>query len=279
MVKKGRNPKGTMTHASHLTDGDILEIRSGYKSGLSMTALSGMHSIGIATIHNIVSGKTWKHIGGYVGGRKNRNMSRSSKGSSYEREIAKQLSVWWSTGLGLKERTDIFWRSSQSGGRATQRAKSGLTTHGSYGDLTALDPIGAPFIQFFCVELKRGYSDCSAGALLDSPPKKHKVTLKVKQREFDKLLLQAVEAHKAAKSKTWLLIHRRDYKIPIAYLEWDIYRALRRAGMVLPSSWARFTLRIIQPDGLTQPMSFVGIPLHIFLKRLTPPIMEGCLNE
>ena len=47
-------------------------------------------------------------------------MGKSQKGGAWEREFSKYLSLWITEG----ERDDVFWRSSQSGGRATQRAKS-----------------------------------------------------------------------------------------------------------------------------------------------------------
>lgn len=77
-----------------------------------------------------------------------------AKGSGFERDICKQLSLWW-TG---QKRDDIFWRTAGSGGRATNRFKQGkTTTAGAYGDLTYLDPIGKPLLDLVCFELKRGY--------------------------------------------------------------------------------------------------------------------------
>lgn len=78
----------------------------------------------------------------------------SNKGSSFEREICKDLSLWWTDG----ERDDVFWRTAGSGGRATNRARTGKTTAGAEGDLTATDPIGASLLAVCCFELKRGYN-------------------------------------------------------------------------------------------------------------------------
>lgn len=78
----------------------------------------------------------------------------SNKGSSFEREICKSLSLWWTDG----KRDDIFWRTAGSGGRATNRARMGRSTAGAEGDLTATDPIGAPLLRLCCFELKRGYN-------------------------------------------------------------------------------------------------------------------------
>lgn len=78
----------------------------------------------------------------------------SNKGAAFERKICRMLSEWWTNGA----RDDVFWRTSQSGGRATERAKKGQTTSGQYGDIAATDPIGKPLIDCFMFELKHGYS-------------------------------------------------------------------------------------------------------------------------
>ena len=84
-------------------------------------------------------------------------MAKSSKGSAYERTICKALSLWWTQDLE-EPRDDIYWRTSQSGGRATTRRKQNIDTAYSQGDITFIDPIGAPFIDMCLLELKRGYS-------------------------------------------------------------------------------------------------------------------------
>lgn len=87
----------------------------------------------------------------------------SAKGSTFEREICKALSLWWTEG----ERDDIFWRTAGSGGRATNRAKRGARTSGAYGDLTFTDPIGSPLLALCCFELKRGYGSWCVLDLID----------------------------------------------------------------------------------------------------------------
>lgn len=87
------------------------------------------------------------------------------KGSQFERDIARTLSKWWTKG----ERDDVFWRSAMSGGMATVRAKKGKSTVNQIGDLVAVDPVGAPLLQAFVIELKRGYKAWSVQDLLDNP--------------------------------------------------------------------------------------------------------------
>src|SRR4051812_44502266 len=86
------------------------------------------------------------------------------KGQEFERTICKQLSSWW-----VPNREDIFWRTSNSGGRATVRGKTGKTTKGQYGDICATDPVGQPLIDTIMFELKRGYSQFSIMDVIDKP--------------------------------------------------------------------------------------------------------------
>ena len=95
------------------------------------------------------------------------------KGSGFEREVAKALSLWWTEG----SRDDVFWRSSNSGGRATARRKRGQRTAGQHGDIAATDPVGEPFLKVVTIELKAGYGRGSWDPLTlietDHPPKGH----------------------------------------------------------------------------------------------------------
>lgn len=71
------------------------------------------------------------------------------KGAAFEREVCSLLSRWVS---GTAD--DIFWRSSLSGGRATVRSRKGKTVSTQFGDISAVDPRGTPFLEVFYVELK-----------------------------------------------------------------------------------------------------------------------------
>ena len=92
----------------------------------------------------------------------------SNKGGNFERLICKQMGLWWTDG----ERDDIFWRTSQSGGRATTRSKSGKQTFGQYGDISATDPIGQPLLDACSFELKIGYKKWSYQDSVDKSLKK-----------------------------------------------------------------------------------------------------------
>jgi hypothetical protein len=71
------------------------------------------------------------------------------KGSSFERKICKELSLWITDG----ERDDLFWRSSNSGGRATIVAVDG-TKHTQSGDISSIHPLGHTFTETFVIECK-----------------------------------------------------------------------------------------------------------------------------
>jgi len=122
-----------------------------------------------------------------------------AKGSSFERKICKQLSVWWSKGT----RDDIFWRTAGSGAMATTRGKKNKQTFGQYGDIQAVDPIGQPLIDYICFELKRGYNKAFISNILDAGEKAAK-------QEFQKFIEQAQKSRRAAKAQHWVIIHQRD---------------------------------------------------------------------
>jgi hypothetical protein len=123
----------------------------------------------------------------------------SSKGSSFEREICRQLSLWWTNQV----RDDIFWRASQSGGRATTRSKIGKSTANSAGDIAYLDVAGKPFLDKVCIEIKRGYSARSdTTGLIDSIQHGQPLLLKF----FE----QAERSRINANVPYWMLIQKRD---------------------------------------------------------------------
>lgn len=73
-----------------------------------------------------------------------------AKGSAFEREVCRLLSEW----LSFRERDDLFWRSSMSGGRATVQFKRGKTNLTQSGDISAIDPLGSKLTDVFFIECK-----------------------------------------------------------------------------------------------------------------------------
>ena len=126
----------------------------------------------------------------------------AAKGSAYERTLAKELSLWWSSGT----RDDLFWRSSQSGGRATQRAKKGKTTANACGDLCAQDAEGQRLLNYFTIEIKRGYNSYSLHDILEES-----------KGGMNAFIAQSAKAASLAGTPYWLLVHKRDRK-PAIYV-------------------------------------------------------------
>lgn len=124
-----------------------------------------------------------------------------AKGSEFERDICKLLSLWWTDG----ERDDIFWRTAGSGARATQRAKRSQSTFGQYGDVQATDPMGQPLIDLCTIELKRGYSKSTFADLIEDSQ-----TANAKPCMYAKFIEQAKADAKKANAPWWLLIVKRD---------------------------------------------------------------------
>lgn len=139
-----------------------------------------------------------------------------AKGSEFEREFCKDLSLWWTD----QERDDIFWRSSNSGGRATVRAKVGRTTAGQYGDVAAIDFDGLPLLELMTMELKRGYSKNTIQDLVD---KKDSAAVQV----WEKWIHQTITSATLAGSKSWLMVVRRDRRDTIVFFPTQFYEFLK----------------------------------------------------
>jgi hypothetical protein len=185
--------------------------------------------------------------------------SGSDKGSKYERDMCKKLSLWWTEG----ERDDVFWRSQASGGRATIRGRKGAATAGQYGDVAAVDPVGKPLIDAFTIEIKRGYSGATVHDVLDMPDT-------AAQQQFEKFIAQALESHDRAGSHSWMLITKRDRRLPIVWLPTYALADLRNFGAL--SDYGRSSIRIEVPPRYFKGGSIhaVGMSLSHFLENTFP---------
>lgn len=61
---KGRCARGQDHYTTHLTDLDVLEIRSRYQKGETQSKLANAFRIDGGAISHIVRGLSWKHVGG-----------------------------------------------------------------------------------------------------------------------------------------------------------------------------------------------------------------------
>lgn len=83
------------------------------------------------------------------------------KGSEWERQVGKQLSLW----LTAHERPDIFSRNVLSGGSFTRAERLGEISSRMPGDLMAAHPLAIEFLKQFSVECKH-LKDIGLEALL-----------------------------------------------------------------------------------------------------------------
>jgi len=145
--------------------------------------------------------------------------SKRHKGQDYERELCRQFSLWLSDG----KHDDWLWRSSQSGGRATTRAKKGKKTTGHCGDLTASCKKAEVFTKKFAVESKRGYSALTPLDLIDREGK----PVGANTDSFYKFVVQSANAAALnGCAKGWMLVHRRNGRPPMVYMNAAVFRRL-----------------------------------------------------
>ncbi len=179
------------------------------------------------------------------------------KGGNYERELCRQLTHWWT---GDPESDVIFWRTSQSGGRVTQRAKSKKNLSKSHcGDISALGPEGRELFNLLVIEAKRGYPKASIHALLDRTPESA-------QQIYEEWIEQARTSARQAGVPYWLIVHKRNGRMATVMMPEKMWLALgmdRRIvlGVSLnleierPHDWLRVAcchwdqfLAVVRPD-------------------------------
>ena len=180
-----------------------------------------------------------------------------AKGGEYEREICKLLSKWWTFG----DRDDVFWRTSNSGGRATVRKQQGKDTFGQTGDVQATDPIGQPLIDLCNIELKRGYSADNFQVLIDKP---NKAALQTYEQFISQAKNDAIKGH----SKHWMLIIKRNRKKSLVYIPTLFFKELKLIQPALKTICPLFFLRFQAHD--KKVISVYGSTLDQFLSKISP---------
>lgn len=177
----------------------------------------------------------------------------SHKGADFERDICKELSLWWTNG----ERDDVFWRTAGSGGRATNRAKQGQNTAGAYGDLTNTDAEGEVLLKLCCFELKRGYGKFDVLDLLEKRNTPHKL---------QSFWQQAVKSTFDAGAYYPIVLFKRDRKPVMVMGPRSLLLALD--GYIGP--YKAMSLRFVLDD---QPLFIAS--LKDFLAYATPEAMRS----
>lgn len=141
-----------------------------------------------------------------------------AKGGEFERELCKEISRWWSRG----SRDDLFWRTSNSGGRATVRAKKGQRTAGHAGDITATSSAGRKLTDRITFEMKRGYNTAaSLHTLFDLRPRNDASAM------YETWIQQARAAAGKAGTPYWCIIHRRDGRVATMTMPYDLWKRVR----------------------------------------------------
>lgn len=188
------------------------------------------------------------------------------KGANFERDTCRQLSLWWTEG----GRDDVFWRTAGSGARATSRGKAGRSTYGQYGDIQAVDPIGAPLLRMFTFELKKGYMGNTISDAFDSIIRKAD-----RAHPFVEFLQQAYKSSVAAGSASWALIHRRDNRHTTITLPFGIFPdVIRRLDHVTVTFTWGLLFRIIGCN-----FTVCQVRLEELLEILRPQRVRAYLDE
>lgn len=177
---------------------------------------------------------------------------KSDKGGPFERHVCGLLSRWWTAGV----RDDVFWRTPNSGGRATVRRSKGKASRNQEGDVCALDTGGEPLVRCFHLELKRGYSGEDVQKLLDG---KRDGTRR--PGVLAGWVMKAVEQARAHGARHWAVIWRRDGKDAVITLP---LAAWAEAGSGEPDV---LLFRVVSGCGT---MSCVMLRLDDFLANVTP---------
>lgn len=183
------------------------------------------------------------------------------KGSGFERELCRLLTAWWT---GDPDRDVIFWRTSQSGGRATFRRRSGKATNQSHcGDVTALGKPGRILTRLITIELKRGYNKATANDVIDCPAGRV-------QQKIEEFFQQAVEAADAAKTPYWMIIHKRDMRRSVVYLPLDLFERLDALGCFVRVPGMILAAEMRQADKTVRFLQVAAISLDDFLTSVDP---------
>jgi len=202
--------------------------------------------------------------------RKRKKHRKSQKGGKFERELCYILSAWW---LGHEE-DSCFWRTDNSGARATTRRKKGMRTTGKCGDVSATHPCAEPFTRLITVEAKRGYGT-GIHDLLDRP---RKMKAKSNMTQFEKFLDQTITARNNANTPYWMLIIRRDNHEAIVYFPLKLYMALCVKGCFIYTKptkpFLAMNAKRVTANGDCIPISFVAMRLDHFLANVSRKDIE-----
>jgi len=192
-------------------------------------------------------------------------MPKQGKGSSFEREICKTLSLWWTNGKD----EDVFWRTAGSGARAKTRSKKDLRTFGQYGDVQATNPIGQKLIDVCTIELKRGYSKTTFADIID---KKENAA----EQLYEKFIHQAEIDCINANAPSWLLIVKRDRRRALVFMPYTFKKELTNIGCLINKRHPVFSFSMKTKKNVVY--RIFGMTLDKFLQTVKPRHIEAIYN-
>jgi len=199
-----------------------------------------------------------------------KRVNSKNKGNAFERQIATELSLWWTEGI----RDDIFYRSASSGARSTSRMAAGKTTANSGGDISFLDSLGEPLISWCSIEIKRGYSTCNAQTVLERLPGS-------KASILEDWIKQAVRSQQDSGAHSWLIIAKKNRAKTVVFLPLLDY--MLATGFVRPTQFPYMILANIlcpEPDGDDETeRHIVCMPLADFFASVKPKDIIGCVKS
>jgi hypothetical protein len=162
-----------------------------------------------------------------------KRINSKNKGGTFERLVAKQLSLWYSKNSS----DDIFYRTASSGGRSTQRTKRGQSVTNSAGDLSFLDSAGEPFLKCCAVEIKIGYPAATLNKILTS-----------EKPELLAFFQQAQESAKQANVPHWIVIHKQDRQPTLLYCNLLLLRDYYKVKKIQKNNNFHFPFVVIPLD-------------------------------
>lgn len=187
-----------------------------------------------------------------------------AKGDQWERDIARELSVWWTSD---KDEDDVFWRVRGSGGRATTRKKKGKKTANQEADIMATDERGLPLTNTCSIELKKGYNDTDLMSCIDKAKGNN-------EPRIGKFITQVCssslkDGESVILEKHPILIIRRDYKKPVIGVHKELYDWFEKQFVLSHATYPSF-------DKITISIEIsLGMRIEMLFMRYTQ-FLEWC---
>lgn len=189
-----------------------------------------------------------------------------AKGSNFERDMVKELSLWISHG----KRVDVFMRNRVRVTEATPNCERQL------GDLTSNDLLGIYYTTMFVTECKTGYSKTRKGTRVKNIPWDTLDILDSTKKEENNVLFQfweQVRTDAELCGKKPILIFKRDFHVPCACINREVYQLISDYCGYFNHNHIDLKISGIQSDFLRI------IRLETFLRWFNPDIIELMYKE